>query len=685
MKSIHAIVATGIAAAICFLSQVSFAQYQISSCPYKADVKNGSYVVVGTVWGGGGDCIDITAPGVTVLFNNNTVYSGRAAIHIEKSAKHAHLIGPGYVFNTILDEGDSAIIEDLTVGFNGPGSAIVLKNVRDSVVRGDSAEGGNGEPDVWLDNTMNCTVENNRALGGGGSGGQSGIIVTNTDSKVSRSRNNLIANNDVRGNGIGIYIDGVGPTCTEQVPSEGNTVTENVADDNLALGSFGIGILLGCGARDTTVSHNTGLHNWNYDALDLDLNCKANTWRDNKFRNAYPSCIVGSKPELTVLHAFQGFGDGENPTEGLTVDMQSNLYGTVPYGGDTGCGDLGCGYAFKMSRTDHGWKKTKIHVFTGAPSDGMRPSSGLIFDESGNLYGETLFGGAVNAGTVYKLSPNSGGGWTEQVLFSFAHTPLGINPNGGLIFDQSGNLYGVAGGGLNCGVVFELTRQSSGIWTERLAYSFKPEGGDGIQPNGGLAFDPQGNLFGSTYLGGANGEGTVFELTPQQGSWRETVIHSFANDENGRSPLGGVVTDNIGNVFGTTWRAGSADAGTAFELSPGAAGNWNFKLLHAFKGEQDTGFPVASMIFDSAGNLYGTEEGDGYNWPSVGSVFRLTPEATGEWKEVVLHRFGGGPDGGYPIDSLAIDMSGNLYGTANDGGNSGCWYGCGVIFEVPHK
>jgi len=672
----------GIAAYVLFWPQLVLAtkHFQITSCPYKADVAGAVYTVMNEIGVRSGDCIDVTAPRITIEVNGQTVYtdsnSNTNAIAIFPAAKGARILGPGTVYQTIMDEGDSALIQGLTIGGIEGNAAVVLEGVDGSVVKGNVAYGGWGS--IWLDNTRNCTVDQNKAINGPGYPFV-GITVTNSNPAETQSRHNIISRNDVSDNQIGITIDGVGATCAQKVPSVDNIVSGNSSKKSVAP-SFGI--WLGCGARDTTVEHNTVLNEWNYDAFDANRDCKTSTWKHNNFKNVYPSCILGLPAKEKPLYNFQAGTDGDNPVTGLALDENGNLYGTVSHGG-TLCGGLGCGYIFKMTRSAHGWTKTAIYEFNGTSGDGSIPSSDLIFDQSGNLYGETSGGGSADAGTVFKLTRHSDGSWAESTLYSFAGGLAGAGPQGGLIFDKSGNLFGVAGGGLDAGVVFELTPHIDGTWTEQLLYTFQPGGGDGIQPNGGIAFDAQGDLFGSTYSGGANGEGTIFELTPGQGgAWQEGIIYSFANDNNGRSPLGGVVFDGAGNLYGTTWRAGSSDAGTVFELSPGSGGGWDFELLHTFDGDQDVGNPVATMVMDSKGNLYGTAEGDGYVWPSIGSVFKLS-NLGGKWKESVLFRFGGGPDGGYPVDSVVFDRAGNLYGTAYDGGtNDSCFSGCGVVFEV---
>ena len=335
--------------------------------------------------------------------------------------------------------------------------------------------------------------------------------------------------------------------------------------------------------------------------------------------------------------------------------------------------------------------------------------SGLIFDGMGNLYGTTYWGGADGYGTVFEMTPNTDGSWTESVLHSFSCSPdcsNGIHPAGGLIFDTAGNLYGATamggpGSGLGYGTVFKLTPNTDGSWTESVLYSFcplYPNCSDGFYPNG-VILDHAGNLYGTTYGGGADGYGTVFEMTPNtDGSWTESVLHSF-----GIHPAGGLISDGAGNLYGTLAMGGNCDfhssCGAAFRLSPNADGSWTESVLHRFcsltncsDGEE----PNTPLVFDQAGNLYGTtavggvrrrclERHDGR--PGCGVVFKLSPNSDGSWTESVLHTFTGRKDGGVPSSGLTFDQAGNLYGTTTYGGYSGCQTqyepsGCGVVFKL---
>jgi uncharacterized repeat protein (TIGR03803 family) len=328
------------------------------------------------------------------------------------------------------------------------------------------------------------------------------------------------------------------------------------------------------------------------------------------------------------------------------------------------------------------WYEKVLRSF-GNGTDGYAPSAGLIFDAAGNLYGTTQYGGGANAyGTVFELTPAGGGNWTETVLYSFRSGTDGAVPGAGLIFDAAGNLYGTTtAGGPNNGTVFELTPTTAGGWTEQVLYRFCSQANctDGQYPYGSLIFDAAGNLYGTTEFGGTYGAGTVFKLTPAAGGgWTETVLYSFGRGTDGASPLVGLIFDVVGNLYGTTTFGGTYGAGTVFELTPTAGGGWTETVLHSFNPNNGTdGFnPYAGLIFDAAGNLYGTTYyGGSYGG---GTVFELTPAAGGGWTETVLRSFGNGTDGFWPYAGLIFDHAGNLYGTTEYGGT----HNYGTVFEL---
>jgi uncharacterized repeat protein (TIGR03803 family) len=342
---------------------------------------------------------------------------------------------------------------------------------------------------------------------------------------------------------------------------------------------------------------------------------------------------------LTNLYNFTGGADGGEPHAALVRDSQGNVYGTTYIGGISNCRQTGCGTVFKV---DPSGTETVLYSFCpgGYPcSDGRYPEAGVIFDSTGNLYGTTFYGGAYDYGTVFKLSPNSQGAWTETVLYNFGNRPYdGKFPQADLVFDKKGNLYGTTidgghGFGNGYGTVFRLTKSKTG-WLETILVAFNG-GQDGSTPYGGLVFDAQGNLYGTTELGGnthypCNDQcGTVFKLTPVHGAWRRKVIHRFQqNFKDGLNPYSNVVLDQAGNLYGTTLSGGTQGLGTIFELKFNK-GTYRETVLHSFDGSEGSG-PYAGVVRDSAGNLYGTalsggSSGNGCNGYGCGTVWKLTP------------------------------------------------------------
>jgi uncharacterized repeat protein (TIGR03803 family) len=379
-----------------------------------------------------------------------------------------------------------------------------------------------------------------------------------------------------------------------------------------------------------------------------------------------------------VLYNFcsaRGCADGSEPYYSTPVfDSAGNLYGTTLDGGSSGYGTV-----FELTPSAGGtWTEAVLYSFTGGTGDGASPYAGLIFDSTGNLYGTTALGGAYQCGTVFELAPSAGGTWTETILYSFTGGNDSI-PEDSLIFDGNGNLYGTttgmlfgtACGGFNCGSVFELSPGMDGTWTETVLHNFSSDGKDGISPVAGVIFDSAGNLYGTTIYGGAHNDGTVFQLAPSAGGgWTETILPIHP-----ASPFGGLVLDHAGNLYGTG--AGLGSGGIAFELIRGS-GKWIGKILYTFTYD---GQPLASLIIDAAGNLYGTTgQLGGVHYE--GSVFRLKPGAKGKWTETTLHSFiRNGKDGYDPYGGLVFDTAGNLYGTTHTGGNH-AGYHRGTVFEI---
>jgi uncharacterized repeat protein (TIGR03803 family) len=329
---------------------------------------------------------------------------------------------------------------------------------------------------------------------------------------------------------------------------------------------------------------------------------------------------------------------------------------------------------------------TTLHDFDG--SDGQNPQGNLISDAEGNLYGTALYGGSSNCslgcGTVFELV-NSSGSYTEKVLYSFTGGSDGASPFADLIMDSSGNLYGTTeyGGDSAKGVVFELVN-SSGTYTEKVLYSFTG-GSDAGYPEADLILDSSGNLYGTTVGGGSSncsfGCGTVFELANSSGSYTEKVLYSFTGGSDGAYPEAGLTLDSAGNLYGTT-NGGGSDMryGVVFELV-NSSGSYTEKVLYSFTGGSDGAYPTADLIMDSSGNLYGTTVGGGTPGSGPGVVFELV-NSSGSYTDTVLYSFTGGSDGAVPHARLMMDSSGNLYGTTGSGGSANCAGGCGTAFDL---
>jgi uncharacterized repeat protein (TIGR03803 family) len=322
-----------------------------------------------------------------------------------------------------------------------------------------------------------------------------------------------------------------------------------------------------------------------------------------------------------------------------------------------------------------------LHAFTG--KDGGNPYDGVIFDAAGNLYGTTVIGGAYNAGTVFELTPSGDGEWKEKVLYSFSGKNESA-PEAGVILDTAGDLYGMttdggAGCNIECGSVYELSPGSANTWTKKVLHTFKRDGVDGYFP-GLLVFDGAGSLYGTTLYGGYGNGGVVFKLTPDaDGAWTEKVLYSFCSQQkctDGDGPSSLIF--DAGNLYGTTGygglpTCGSAGCGTFFQLSRDATGKWSHKILHTFHG-WDGALPF-SLVFDAAGNLYGATEFGGRALIDGGTVFKLTPDGNGQWTEAVLHSFYRQK---FPSSPVIFDAAGNLYGLTYAGGT----YGIGTAFKL---
>lgn len=398
-----------------------------------------------------------------------------------------------------------------------------------------------------------------------------------------------------------------------------------------------------------------------------------------------------------VLHSFGVSAQaGLGPASNLIFDSRGNLYGTTIYGGIDGVGTV-----FELTPGPGGsWTEKLLHSFSTGSHDGQAPYAGLIFDSAGNLYGTTTGGGVGGGGIVFELlrpvSPSTR--WVEKVLHNFLlyNDRDASYPEASLLFDSAGNLYGTAegGGDQGDGAVFELSPTAGGSWTETLIYSFSPNKkglGDGKSPACNLIFDSAGNLYGTTRTGGSLGNGTVFELTHTGGgAWTETVLYSFASGStDGAYPLGGLIFDSSGNLYGTASQGGPQGAGTVYKLTPSSSGGWTETVLYFFQPtfpSTDGNYPIGNLVSDSSGDLFGTTAEGGIGdcfglGPVCGIVYKLTP-AAGLWTETVLHYFNdNGSDGYYPFAGLVPGAGGDLYGATELGGTAGRGGG-GTVFVI---
>lgn len=370
-------------------------------------------------------------------------------------------------------------------------------------------------------------------------------------------------------------------------------------------------------------------------------------------------------------------GLGAHPIGTLITDGKGNVYGTTSQGVSYGRGTV-----FEVNRAG---KATTLYTFPGG-ANGELPQAGLLRDKLGNLYGTTYNGGSgtCDCGVVFKI--DSAG--NETVLHSFQGMPDGDNPESSLVHDGTGNLYGTTvyggtssacGGDAECGTVFKIDSAGS----ETILHSFTG-GSDGAYPSAGLLLDSAGNLYGTTSYGGTFSAGTVFKVDT---SGTETVLYNFQGGSDGQAPVAPLVQDGAGNLYGTTERGGAAcslGCGTVFKLTL----TGQETVLYRFTGGNDGSFPLAGLVADSAGNLYGTTTSAGDLSCSIffdtgcGTVFKISSDGT----ETTLYTFNGS-DGAMPESGLLRDAAGNLYGTTFDGGSGHCYsrsenLGCGVIFKL---
>ncbi len=373
----------------------------------------------------------------------------------------------------------------------------------------------------------------------------------------------------------------------------------------------------------------------------------------------------------SVLHSFTGAPtDGSGPKTGLVMDTSGNLFGTTCSGGSGGDGTI-----FELAKTASGYTYSVLYNLGTLSTDGSCPEGRLVVDSGDNLYGTTSAGSTVGTvGTVFELA-NTTGGYVMNTLYTFRpwNPPSVIDPNdvrSGLYRDSAGNLYGTrfAGGALNQGTFFEVSGTKM-----QVLYSFGSVAGDAFDPMSALILGPSGNFVGTTQAGGPGGFGAVFQVTS---GGAESILYGFTDSGgDGAYPQSTLAADAAGNLYGTTYRGGLSDKGTIFELV-NSGGTYKEKVLYSFTGTStDGGAPDCRLVVDSSGNLYGTSQGGGAN--GKGLVFELV-NSSGSYTFKTLYSFGNPPDAEAAYKGLARDASGNLFGTTYAAGTSNL----GTVFEV---
>lgn len=486
------------------------------------------------------------------------------------------------------------------------------------------------------------------------------------------------------GSGVTANVTGVSIVCSTFTYSIGGNLSGLLGNNALTLLNNGTDALTlttnGAITFATPIAYG-GSYTVTMSTPPIAQTCSITSGNGSALTAAVNSVAVNcAAPALSTLHSFVGgASDGATPLDSLISDASGNLYGTTYSGGSSNSGTV-----FKLAPDGSGgYTESVLYNFAGGASGGS-PNSTLVLDASGNLYGTTSdyqygmgWPSSENFGTVFKLTPDGSGGYTQSSLYSFNGGSDAANPLGNLVIDANGNLYGetINGGSTGSGTIFKLAPNGSGGYAENVLYSF-PGGASGFFPNGPLTMDGGGNLYGTTQQGGSANLGTVFMLAPNgSGGYTGSILYNFLGAPDAAYPISaGIIMDGNGNLYGTTQSGGSSDRGTAFRLSPTGSGGYTETVLYSFSGGIGDQ-PNASLIVDPRGNLYGTtSRGGGTNY---GTVFMLTPDGSGGYTESVLSSFSGSA-GQMPTASLILDASGHLYGTTQAGGASSN----GTVFEI---
>jgi len=389
-----------------------------------------------------------------------------------------------------------------------------------------------------------------------------------------------------------------------------------------------------------------------------------------RFKNLAPlfvialSLVTATATTTDIIFSFEG-GNGEYADTDLEVDSAGNIYGTTVLGGDHGGGTV-----FQLTSTPNGWVQNVLYSFTGG-ADGGEPYKGVSIDREGNLYGTAVTGGSGSCeggcGVVYKLT-NSGGTWTQTVIHAFTGGDDGSGPGARVTVDPRGNVYGMTptGGAYGLGTIYKIHPNGSS-WDFKVIHTFTG-GADGSSGSAGRMLLSQRRLYGAATTGGNYGGGVVFELTPTTvGEWDFKTLYSFHGEPDGSFPYGALLRTASGKFYGTTYYGGENGIGTVYELSPRQTGEWNERILYSFQNGSDGNSPISNLVRDAAGNLYGTTSEGGLG---SGTIFKLSPSGGGQWTESVVHAFAGSPDGSSSYNGMVVDPFGNFYGATVHGGTS---------------
>ncbi len=376
-----------------------------------------------------------------------------------------------------------------------------------------------------------------------------------------------------------------------------------------------------------------------------------------------------------MLYAFTGANDGGDAATGLVLDAKGNLFGTTVVGGEYSCGTV-----FKLApQATPPWQESVLDSFD-CYSEGKNPYGGVTFGKHAHLYGTTVSGGSGGScgssgcGVVFELTAS-----TEKVLHAFTGGNDGFGPGGGVAIDRMGRLYGTTpdGGTYSEGVLYEVLQNTKG-WQEKILLAFSGGNDGGVGSLGLLLIDSSGAFYGVTEIGGAYGDGTVFELSATPKNRRPlSTLYAFRGVPDGASPYGGLITDASGDLYGTTYYGGRNGLGCVFELTPKGQGTYRERVLYSFNGAADGSSPTSTLLLGKSGELYGTTSTGGGSC-DCGTVFKVNQKSG---KEAVLHSFTGGTDGAYPYYGLTKDSSGNFYGTTVAGGSSNQ----GTVFQLTDR